>query len=162
MRFWIKRRERLSTDSSLVGYLLSPNPAIMAHCAVNKSSLHVNKADRVNEKLILDPMLVGTKRRKKLVHLIDKFKDEYGEFTSQQGTFGKDNIWMVTAKQETEGFRWHEKYSIETTEVLGRLASLVLSKILGIVTAERNWKQVKKFKKADRAKTGVDKKQIEY
>ena len=134
----------------------------MAHCAVNKSSLHVNKADRLNEKLILDPMLVGTKRRKKLVHLIDKFKDEYGEFTSQQGTFGKDNIWMVTAKQETEGFRWHEKYSIETTEVLGRLASLVLSKILGIVTAERNWKLVKKFKKADRAKTGVDKKQIEY
>jgi hypothetical protein len=96
------------------------------------------------------------------VHLIDKFKDEYGEFTSQQGTFGKDNIWMVTAKQETEGFRWHEKYSIETTEVLGRLASLVLSKILGIVTAERNWKQVKKFKKGDRAKTGVDKKQIKY
>ena len=41
--------------------------------------------------------------------------------------------------------------------MLGRLACLVLSKILGIGTAERNWKQVKKFKKGDRAKTGVDK-----
>ena len=60
--------------------------------------------------------------------------------------------------QETEGFRWHAQYSIEqTTEVLGRLACLVLSKILGIGTAERNWKQVKKVKKGDRAKTGVDK-----
>jgi hypothetical protein len=41
--------------------------------------------------------------------------------------------------------------------VLGRLACLVLSKILGIGTAERNWKQVKKVKKGDRTKTGVDK-----
>jgi len=41
--------------------------------------------------------------------------------------------------------------------VLGRLACLVLSKILGIGTAERNWKQVKKAKKGDRAKTGVEK-----
>ena len=112
----------------------------MAHCAVNKSSLHVDAADCLIEKLILNPMLVGTKRREKLADLIDKFKDEYGygEFTSQGGTFGKDNIWMVAAKQETEEFRWHEKYSIETTEVLGRLACLVLSKILGIGTAERN------------------------
>ena len=64
---------------------------------------------------------------------------------------------MVAAKQETEGFHWHAKYSIETTEVLGRLACLVLSKILGIGTAERNWKQVKKVKKGDRTKTGVEK-----
>ncbi len=84
--------------------------------------------------------------------LIDKFKDEYGEFTSQQGRFGKDNIWTVAAKQDMEGFRWHAKYSIETTEVLGRLACLV-----GIGMAERNWKQVKKVKKGDHAKTGVDK-----
>ncbi len=34
--------------------------------------------------------------------------------------------WMVAAKQETDGFRWHAKYSIEATEVLGRLACLML------------------------------------
>jgi len=84
--------------------MLSPNPKIMAHCAINKSSHHVNTADRRIEKLILDPMLVGTKRREKLADLIDKFKDEYGEFMSQRGSFAKDNIWMVAAKQETEGF----------------------------------------------------------
>ncbi len=83
MRFWIKRREKLVTGYSLVGYMLSPNPNIMAHCAINKSSLYVNAADRLIEKLILDPMLVGTKRREKLADLIDKCKDEYGEFTSQ-------------------------------------------------------------------------------
>jgi hypothetical protein len=37
------------------------------------------------------------------------------------------------------------------TKVLGKLACLVLSKILGIETAERNWKQVKKIKYGDPA-----------
>ena len=83
MRFWIKRRDNLVTDYSLVGYMLSPNPKIMAHCAANKNSLHVGAADRLIEKLILDPVLVGSKRRVELVNLIDMFKDEYGEFTSQ-------------------------------------------------------------------------------
>ncbi len=158
MRFWIKRHKRLVTDYSLVGYMLSPNPKIMAHCAGNKSSLHVDTVDCFIEKLILDQMMVGTKCREKLADLIDKFKDEYGEFMSQRGRFCKDNIWMVAAKQDTEGFRWHTKYSIETTEVLRMLACLVLSKkILGIGTAERNWKQVKKAKKGDCTKTGIDK-----
>ncbi len=65
----------------------------------------------------------------------------YGEFMSQRGRFAEDNIWMMATKQDTEGFRGHAKKS------MGRLACLVLSKILGIGTAERNWKQVKKFKK---------------
>jgi hypothetical protein len=41
--------------------------------------------------------------------------------------------------------------------VLGRLACIVQSKILGIGSAERNWKQVKKIKRGDRARTGIDK-----
>jgi hypothetical protein len=40
------------------------------------------------------------------------------------------------------------------TKVLGKLACLVLSKILGIGTAERNWKQVKKIKYRDCANLG--------
>ena len=40
------------------------------------------------------------------------------------------------------------------TKVLGKLACLVLSKILGIGTAKRNWKQVKKIKYGDRANLG--------
>ncbi len=70
----------------------------------------------------------------------------YGEFMSQRGRFAKDNIWMMATKQDTEGFRGHAKKSIELL-MRGRLACLVLSKILGIGTAEMNWKQVKKFKK---------------
>jgi hypothetical protein len=41
--------------------------------------------------------------------------------------------------------------------VLGKFACLVLSKILGISSAERNWKQVKKIKRGDCTQTGIDK-----
>ena len=43
------------------------------------------------------------------------------------------------------------------TKVLGKLACLVLSKILGIGTAKRNWKQVKAIKSGQRVNTGMDK-----
>ena len=103
MRFWIKRQDNLVTNYSLVGYMLSPNPKIMAHCDVNKSTLHVDASDQLIEKFVLDQMLVGTTRREKL-EIIDKFKDKYGEFTSHRGKFAKDNIWMVAAKQDNSGW----------------------------------------------------------
>ena len=40
MRFWIKRRDKLIHDYSLTGYLLSPNPTIMAHAYENRSTMH--------------------------------------------------------------------------------------------------------------------------
>ncbi len=41
--------------------------------------------------------------------------------------------------------------------MLGKLACLVLSKILGIGSAERNCKQVKNIKRGDCTQTGIDK-----
>ena len=40
---------------------------------------------------------------------------------------------------------------------MGNLACLVTSKILGIGTAERNWKQIKAVKLGQRTNTGTDK-----
>jgi hypothetical protein len=53
--------------------------------------------------------------------------------------------------ENIQGYRWHQKYSLDCIDVL------VLSKILGIGSAERNWKQVKKIKRKDCAQTGIDK-----
>jgi hypothetical protein len=52
----------------------------------------------------------------------------------------------MAADENCKAYRWHFKYSYPQTKVLGKLACLVLSKILGIGTAERNWKQVKAVK----------------
>ena len=63
----------------------------------------------------------------------------------------------MASDENIQGYRWHQKYSLDCTDVLGKLACLVLSKILGIGSAERNWKQVKKIKRGDFAQTGIDK-----
>jgi hypothetical protein len=92
-----------------------------------------------------------------LLFLIDKFKDEYRDFTNKQGNFNKANIWIMASDENIQGYHWHQKYSLDCTDVLGKLACLVLSKILGIGSAERNRKQVKKIKRGDRVQTGIDK-----
>ena len=155
--YWIKRRERLVHDYSLVGCMLSPNSIIMDNCAEHKCVIHDHAAKRLVEKLILDPLLVGHARKTQLAVLIDKFKDEYLDFKNKIGAFNKDNIWIMAEQENQLAYKWHQKYTLESTTVLGKLACFVLSKILGIGTAERNWKQVKKVKKGDHAKTGVEK-----
>ena len=45
---------------------------------------------------------------------------------------------------------------------MGNLACLVTSKILGIGTAERNWKQIKAVKSGQRMNTGMDKMKMHF
>jgi hypothetical protein len=54
-------------------------------------------------------------------------------------------------------YRRHKKYSLPVTKVLGKLACLVISTILGIGTAERNWKQVKAVKSGQQVNTTIGK-----
>lgn len=75
MRFWLKRREKLIHDYSLVGYLLSPNSAIMAHSIEHKSIAHDQAAERLITKLILNPSLVGNERSIERAKLIDTFME---------------------------------------------------------------------------------------
>ncbi len=157
MRMWIHRRGKLVHDYSLVGYMLLPIPVITEHCAVNRTASLSDASERLIEKLILYPGLGGSQRSRELAFLINKFKDEYGDFTNKQRKFNKANIWIMASDENIQGYSWHQKYSLDCTDVLGKLACLVLSKILGIGSAERNWKQVKKIKRGDCAQTGIDK-----
>jgi hypothetical protein len=83
--------------------------------------------------------------------------EEYGDFTNRQNIFARDNIWIIATDDTTKAYKWHHKYSYHQTKVLGKLACLVLSKILGIGIAERNWKQVKAVKSGQRVNTTIDK-----
>ena len=157
MGFWEKRRSKLIHDYSLVGYILSPNPTIMENAITNKLEIHDEAAERLITKLMLYPALVGNERTVQRAKLIDSFMEEYGDFTNRRGVFAKDNIWIMAADESTKAYRWHYKYSYHQTKVLGKLACLVLSKILGIGTAERNWKQVKAVKSGQRVNTSIDK-----
>ncbi|KAL3771803.1 hypothetical protein ACHAW5_005358 [Stephanodiscus triporus] len=124
MSMWIKRRHLLVHDYALVRYLLAPHPSIMNHCLVNKTLNHVDAAERLVPKLLLNPGLVGMDKEREKAQLINTFHNVYQDFSCQ---------------------------------VLGKLACLVTSKIVGIGTAERNWKQVKAVKSGSgqRTNTGV-------
>jgi len=157
MNFWQKRKSKLVHGYSLVGYILSPNPTIMAHAIDNKTLEHDAAAEQLITKLLLDPACVGNERTIQRARLIDTFMEEYGDFTNRRSVFGRDNIWIMAADDHCKAYRWHYKCSYQQTKVLGKLACLVLSKILGTGTAERNWKQVKAVKSGQRVNTTIDK-----
>ncbi|KAL3766558.1 hypothetical protein ACHAWU_007798, partial [Discostella pseudostelligera] len=73
MRFWLRRRENLVHDYSLVGYILSPNPIIMEDAAKNKSKDHMNAAKRLIIKLFIDPTLTGTERTNAIAKMYNTF-----------------------------------------------------------------------------------------
>lgn len=142
-------------DYSLAGYLLSPNPTIMAHGVENQTIEHEQAVERLIAKLILSPTLVGTERRTEEARLINKFHEELGDFREKRGHYARPHIWITAADDDVPAFRWHQRFSNSCTEVLGPLSCLVLSKILGIGTAERSWKQVKAVKSGQRSRTSV-------
>ncbi len=77
MRFWIKRRDKLIHDYSLIGYLLSPNPTIMAHGYKNRSTMHNDAVVHLIDKLIVNLIFVGEERSEHLSKDIETFWDEY-------------------------------------------------------------------------------------
>jgi hypothetical protein len=147
MRFWIKLQDKLIHNYSLVGYLLSPNQTIMDHAYKNRSLIHHEAVVNLIEKLIVDPKLVGVEKSTNLAELINNFWDEYHLFVNKQRMFKFAHMWEPAARGDcVPAYRWHQRWSLHTTKVLGKLACLVQSKILGIGTAERYWKQVKLMK----------------
>ncbi len=101
--------------------------------------------------------MVGNDKIVERAKLIDTFMEEYGDFTNRRGIFAKVNIWIIAADESTRAHKWHNKYTYHQTKVLGKLACLVLSKILGIGMAEQNWKQVKAVKSGQRVNTCIEK-----
>ena len=83
--------------------------------------------------------------------------EEYGDFTNRRNMFARDNIWIIDADHAMKANKWQNKYSYHQTKVLGKLVCLVLSKILGIGTAEQKWKQVKAVKSGQHVNTTINK-----
>ena len=50
--------------------------------------------------------------------------EEYSDFTNKCGMFACDNIWIMASDENAKAYRWHNKYSLLTTKVWGKLACL--------------------------------------
>jgi hypothetical protein len=106
-------------------------------------------------KLLVPENLTSTERKECLVEMTTKFFDEHQKFVNQTGILHNDKMWYAAGKSDfVVACCWHHTGMLPRTKVLGKLACLVLSKILGIGTAEHNWKQVNKIKYGDHANLG--------
>ena len=109
MRFWIKRRDKLVHNYSLVGYLLSPNQTIMDHVYQNRSLIHQEAVINLIKKLIVDPKLVGVEKSENLAESISHFWDEYNWFVNKQKMFKHGHMWEPAARGDrvphTDGIR---------------------------------------------------------
>jgi hypothetical protein len=98
-------------------------------------------------KLLVPVNVTSTERKECLAEMMTKFFDEHQKFVNQTGILNSDTMWCVAGKSDfVVACCWHHTWMLSRNKVLRKLACLVLSKILGIGTAERNWKQVKKIK----------------
>jgi hypothetical protein len=153
-------RDRLLPDHARVGYLLSPNPVIIANALANKDPEDLHAAKRLIDKLLLPADIVDKdKRLEASAELYDSFLTELSEFQNKRGHFAKQKMWVIAAKPEYNAAQWHKKYTVSFTQVLGKLAARVCSKSVGIGEAERVWKSVKKQSKGQRGKLSQDKQQ---
>ena len=157
MTMWLTRKGNLSHDYSLAGFLLSPNPTIMAAAEKEITEDHRAAVARLIEKLFVDPELVGQALIARRANLIDTFWQEYSDFTLRLGRFKGTDMWYIAEHSNQPAHVWHKTYSVGCTDILGLLACIVTSKVLGVGTAEMNWKQIKGGNKGQRAALSAEK-----
>jgi hypothetical protein len=90
-------------------------------------------------KLLVPANLTSTECKECLAEMTTKFFNEHQKFVNQTGILNSDTMWYADGKSDfVVACCWHHTWTLLRTKVLGKLASLVLSKILGIGTAKCN------------------------
>ncbi len=141
MAVWFKRQTKLIHDYGLVGYIFSPNPQIMnnARERMLDSPIYSDTIERLIGKLLIPENVTSTEHKECLAEMTTKFFDEHQKFVNQTGILNSDAMWYAAGKSDFVVTRcWHHTWTLLRTKVLGKLACLVLSKILGIGTAKHN------------------------
>jgi hypothetical protein len=123
----------------------------MLHCPIYSDAI-----ERLIGKLIVPENLTSNEHKECLTDMTAKFFDKNQKFVNQTGILKSDTMWYTAWKRAfVVACHWHYTWTLLRTKVLGKLACLVLSRILGIGTAEHNWKQVKKIKDRDHSNLGT-------
>jgi hypothetical protein len=141
MTFWVKHQPKLIHDHSLVGYIFSPNPQIMnnARERMLDSPIYPDTIKRLIGKLLVPENVTSTEHKECLAEMTTKFFDEHQKIVNQTGILNSDTMWYTAGKSDfVVACHWHHIWTLLRMKVLGKLACFVLSKILGIGTAERN------------------------
>jgi hypothetical protein len=89
--------------------------------------------------------------------MVDELFSELKDFQQKLGYFKKMSIWIAAEDPNLPSYLWHQKYSLIFTKWLGKLACIVLSKMLGIGEAERIWKVNKQIRGGQRSRLSPEK-----
>ena len=163
MRYWAPHATAMDHDYSLAAYLLAPHPQIMKHAASHKIERHHDAVAALISKLLLPRDIVSSEERNRTrAEMVHTFWMEYSDFTLKMGKFDNPDMWLIAGNPMQFAHEWHKTYSLPQTKVLGRLACLITSKNLGIGSAERHWKIVKRAKTGQSARLGADNAKKQY
>jgi hypothetical protein len=83
---------------------------------------------------------------------LDEFQSKTGPYTEREYIFKNTHIDIKNMKS----YIWHKKETLRYTNIFGRFACRVCSKILGIGSAERSWGDVKHLKTNKRSHLSAD------
>jgi len=135
---------------SISAWICSPVPQVQA------TWYKMDEDDKgvVNALLVIlyvDPGLTLAQTEKESDDLINRFWDEWHLFSSRTGPFEAKYKWSSAGILENRSHFWHKKHLTHCTTMLGRFACVVTSKIAGIGSTERQWRDVKMLKNGQRA-----------
>lgn len=118
---------------------------------------HEEAITRLIGKLFLPEDVVGKERTRQRASLVMTFWQEHAHFVNRTGVFASPDMWIAAEDDSIPAWQWWNAFGRSRTKVLGAMACLVVSKNLGIGSAERHWKLVKGTKKGQRARLGEEK-----
>jgi hypothetical protein len=103
------------------------------------SPIYSDAIKHLIRKLLVPEILISNDCKECLADMTTKFFDEHQKFVSQTGILNSDTMWYAAEKTDfIVACRWHFTWMLSITKVLGKLACLVLFKILEIGTAKHN------------------------
>ena len=146
-------------DHVHVSYLLCPHPKVLEHAKnpVNHDPEDWQACERLIKKLMVPVHVVDRAERELLeAQLIDTFLSELHDFQNCQGPFVSSHPWIIAWNEDVIAHKWHEKYSLVETKVMGALACRVTSKAKGVGCAELHEKVTKRHKNDKRGKLGSE------
>jgi hypothetical protein len=149
---WQHRRKKLVSNYAITAWMLSPVEDIMADASTNHSGEDREAVARLLAKLLVPQCATEADTEIVKGEMLNIFWEELEHFHAKTGPFAnKPHIWNSNDLTNNQSHIWHKKNSLRYTEVLGRLACIVCSKILGIGSAERCWGDVKQNKNGKRS-----------
>ena len=138
---WKTRKLHISTDFSVIGWILCVIPHIFKDAKDHSDTYNRKQANN-----LINTFFSGLSEDD-IYFTQDIFWTEYNEFNKNIGSFYGDGfIWKIKYIRYVNSHLWHQKYSPTYTKVLGFVACRVTSKFLVIGSAECSWGYEKTIK----------------